>query len=149
MLKKIFSGLCLLVLMLFPLTAMGQKSMPHGKWWYSENIVKKLDLTKGEINLLDNIYTQSRRKLIELKSEVEKERFEYETLMESEDMKESEVMSQAKKLETVRAKLSTERSRFLLEVRKVLGAERFRKLKSSFKEMRNPKTKGKVKRNRN
>ena len=78
----------------------------------------------------------NRRKLIDLKSVVEKERFELENLLESETLDEAAVMNQYDRLEKARSKIAAERFRFLLEVRKVVGHERFQQIKIRFKKFR-------------
>lgn len=131
MLKQIIAGIPLiLVLALAPL-AMGQ-TMPSGKWWKDSRIVKQLNLTSGEVKKLDNLFVKSRRRLIELKNRVEKEQFEYQTLMESQDLDERAVNRQLQKLEKARSALSSERSRFLVGVRKILGRDRFQKLQQIY-----------------
>jgi len=110
---------------------MGQ-TMPSGKWWKDSRIVKQLNLTSGEIKKLDNLFVKSRRQLIKLKNRVEKEQFEYQTLMESQNLDERAVNRQLQKLEKARSKLNSERSRFLVGVRKILGRDRFQKLQQIY-----------------
>lgn len=131
MLKQLIAGIPLiLVLALAPL-ATGQ-TMPSSKWWKDPDIVKQLNLTPGEVKKLDKLFVKSRRRLIDLKNHVEKEQFEYQTLMESQTLDEKAVNRQLKKLEKARSELNSERSRFLVEVRKILGRDRFQKLKQIY-----------------
>jgi Spy/CpxP family protein refolding chaperone len=104
--------------------------MPHGKWWRSPRAVKQLDLTEEEKGKLDDKFVESRRRLIDLKSNVERERFEVDNLLDSEVLNEDAVREQFKKLEAARGALSAERFNFLLEVRQILGFERFQKVKA-------------------
>jgi len=128
MLKQLIAGIPLiLVLALAPL-ATGQ-TMPEGKWWKDPGVVKQLNLTSGEAKQLDNLFVKSRRRLIDLKNRVEKERFEYQTLMESQNLDESAVNRQLQKLEKARTEMNAETNRFVVEVRKILGHDRFQKLK--------------------
>lgn len=128
MLKQLIAGIPLiLVLALAPL-ATGQ-TMPGGKWWKDPGVVKQLNLTSGEVKKLDKLFVKSRRRLIELKNRVEKERFEYQTLMESQNLDESAVNRQLQKLEKARTEMNAETNRFVVEVRKILGPDRFQKLK--------------------
>ena len=131
MLKQLIAGIPLIfVLALAPL-ATGQ-TVPSSKWWKDPDIVKQLNLTSGEVKQFDKLFVKSRRRLIELKNHVEKEQFEYQTLMESQNLDESAVNRQLKKLEEARSNLNSERSRFLVEVRKILGRDRFQKLKQIY-----------------
>lgn len=132
MLKQLIAGIPLiLVLALAPL-ATGQ-TMPGGKWWKDPGIVKQLKLSSGEVKRLDKLFVKSRRRLIELKNRVEKERFEYQTLMESQNLDESAVNRQLQKLEKARTEMNAETNRFVVEVRKILGPDRFQKLKRIYR----------------
>jgi Spy/CpxP family protein refolding chaperone len=131
MLKHFIAGFPLVLVLILSSPAMGQ-TMPSGKWWKDPDIVKQLNLTSGEVKKLDKLFVQTRRRLIDLKNRVEKEQFEYQTLMESPKLDESAVNRQLVKLEDARSDLNAERSRFLVGVRKILGRDRFQKLKQIY-----------------
>jgi Spy/CpxP family protein refolding chaperone len=128
MLKKFLYGTLMLIFLVTPALVMGQGMMP-GKWWYNPQVSKELNLSKDEISRLEKSYRDSRRKLIDLKSSVERERFELENLLEDEAIDEAVVKNQFRKLEKEREKLASERFDFVMNVRKIMGKERFRKMK--------------------
>ena len=138
MLKKIYIGVLLFCIFMLPQSVMAQKG-PFGKWWHNPDISSQLNLTEQEKTRLDNQFVESRRKLIELKSDVQKQRFELETLLEMEELDEDALNEQFKGLEKARNKLANERFRFLKESRKILGKERFQNVKRMFKERRRAK----------
>jgi Spy/CpxP family protein refolding chaperone len=127
MLKHFIAGISLIVFLALAPLAIGQ-TMPSGKWWQDPGIVKQLDLTSKEAKQIDKLFVKSRRRMIELKNQVEKEQFEYQTLMESQNLDESAVNRQLQKLEKARSKLNSERSSFVVGIRKILGHDRFQKL---------------------
>ena len=127
MLKHFIAGISLIVFLALAPLAIGQ-TMPSGKWWQDPGIVKQLNLTSKEANQIDKLFVKSRRRMIELKNQVEKEQFEYQTLMESQNLDESAVNRQLQKLEKARSKLNSERSSFVVGIRKILGHDRFQKL---------------------
>lgn len=127
MLKHFIAGISLIVFLALAPPAIGQ-TMPSGKWWQDPGIVKQLDLTAKEAKQIDKLFVKSRRRMIELKNQVEKEQFEYQTLMESQNLDESAVNRQLQKLEKARSKLNSERSSFVVGIRKILGHDRFQKL---------------------
>lgn len=127
MLKHFIAGISLIVFLALAPPAIGQ-TMPSGKWWQDPGIVKQLDLTSKEAKQIDKLFVKSRRRMIELKNQVEKEQFEYQTLMESQNLDESAVNRQLQKLEKARSKLNSERSSFVVGIRKILGHDRFQKL---------------------
>jgi Spy/CpxP family protein refolding chaperone len=126
----------LVALLLFlPSILFGQEMM-DGKWWQNKRIAEKLEITNSEKQSLDDKYVAGRRKLITLKGEVEMERFELDTLLDREDSKRDTITAQFNKLETARSKLSAERFNMLLEVRDIIGIERFQQLKSAHRDRR-------------
>ena len=128
MLSKFFSALFLLVFVISP-AVVTAKDFPPGKWWHNPQASEKLKLSDEEIKMLDKQFVDSRRKLIKLKSVVESEQFELDFLFDSENISNKEAMKQFDKLWQAKKNLSTEHFRLLLEVRNILGLERFRQLK--------------------
>ena len=123
------------VYFLAPQQTFGQK-MPSGKWWTNPQVIKRLDLKKNEINRLEKNYVQSRRRLLELKHQVEKERFELENMLENRAMDDQAVQQQLQRLERARTELSTERMAFIVQIRKIIGVDRYRQLQSLYKQSR-------------
>lgn len=139
-LNKVLIGMFLFVFAFSTTLAFGQE-IPHGKWWYSRHSSEKLNLNDEEKSKLDNKFFESRLKLVDLKSAVEKERIQLDKLMESETLNEKAVIEKFKKLEAARANLSAERFGFVLEVRKILGFERFQQLNTTFRHFKKKKAK--------
>jgi Spy/CpxP family protein refolding chaperone len=130
----------LVVLILVVLPVVGSaKDVPGGKWWRNARVTKHLDLSDQEKQELDDKFVESRRKLIDLKANVERERFELDNLLENEELNEQVVIEQFKRLEEARSRLSLERFGFLMEVRKTLGFERFYQLKTLHAQRRHQK----------
>lgn len=132
MTKHCMAGITLIIVLILASWALAQP-MPSGKWWKDPGIAKALDLTSRDVQQLDNLFVQSRRRMIELKNQVEKEQFEYQTLIESKNLDEKAVNRQLQKLEKARSDLNEERSRFVLGVRKILGHTRFQRLQQIYR----------------
>ncbi len=122
--------------------------MPPGKWWHNPRIIEKIKISDEEKQHLDKWFVESRRKRINLKSLVEKEKFELDHLIESKGLDKEGMLRQFRKLEKARTDLSAEIFDFLLQARNVLGHERFVKLKSLHREMRWGKWPGSKHKNR-
>ena len=135
---KFISTALLLVLLVLPVIGLAQ-DIPHGKWWRGPWAVKQLGLSDEEKGKLDESFVESRRKLIALKSNVEREQFELDNLLENEALDEDAVKEQFEKLEGARSDLSAERFSFLLQVRHILGFERFHKIKALYELRRQKK----------
>ncbi len=138
MLKAVFTCMLFLILAISPAISLAQ-DMPTGKWWRYPRMAEKLNLSGKEIRGLNEQFLETRRKLIGLKSRVERERFELENLLENETLNEAAVMDQFKRVEKERVNLATERFLFLIQVRKILGFERFQKLKTVYEISRRQK----------
>lgn len=114
-----------------PVDCLGAR-MPLGKWWHTPRVAEQLNLNGKEKEQLDELFIQTRRKMIDLRSAVARERLELSILMDKETMDEDAVKGQFEKLGQARASLAAERFHFILAVRKILGAARFQSLKTLF-----------------
>jgi Spy/CpxP family protein refolding chaperone len=114
---------------------MKKGQVPLGKWWRHPSTVKNLNLTQKEMDSLDAAFDARARKFIELKHAIELAQFDMDQMMLDEPLDESALMAQFNKLETVRSNLSKERFQYYVQVRKLLGPERFQKIKTFRKRM--------------
>ena len=126
--NKVLIRTVFLILVILPTVAVAQE-VPFWKWWQNPQISKEIGLSDAEKTKLDEEFLNSLRKLIDLRRDVEREQFELGDLVEREALNEASVMEQFTRLEKARTNLSTERFNFLLQVRKILGPERFQRLK--------------------
>ena len=127
MLKRVCGMLTVLGLLLV-YAPVGAQNAPSGRWWNSSRITKELNLTSGEKQRLEDAYRDSRRQLIKKKSRVEAEQFELENLMGQRKINEKAIRAQNRKLEKARSDLADEKFAFVIEVRKIIGHERFQRL---------------------
>ncbi|UCD31518.1 MAG: periplasmic heavy metal sensor [Desulfobacterales bacterium] len=129
MLRNTLWAALVVLLMVAPTLVYGQH-MASGKWWRIPDVAKSLNLSDKEVQQLEEAFRHSRRRLIQLKGQVESEQFELENLMDSKSLDDDAVHKQYERLEKARSDLGTERFRFLLKVRKIVGYERFQGLVS-------------------
>jgi len=135
--KKMWSVLA--VFLLFCPSVIIAQDMMDGKWWQSKRIAEELKITADEKRQLNETYTASRRELITLKSNVERERFELDNLLDRGESKKETLLDQYNRLEAARSKLSVERFNLLLDVRDIVGIERYQQLKDMFRMMKRDK----------
>lgn len=117
----------MIITMLVTATAYAQDP-PSGRWWRSPQVANQLQLTDGEKERLEKAFSTSRLKMIDLKSKVEAEQFKLQTLVEKKNFDEAGIKAQHRKLERARTALADERFAFFVEVRKIIGHDRFQKL---------------------
>lgn len=108
-----------------------------GRWWWSHpGLAATLKLTDDEKRILDEKHVEAVRALLQMKGTLESKRFDLGLLLEQEPMDEARVKAQYREVEELRDTLIRERFRFTLETRRLLGAERFRQLKTIRDEFR-------------
>ena len=135
MLSRALFGFMVVALVGVSLEAQGQ-NLPAGRWWLKPAVVRDLSLTEQEINRLDSAFNVRYRELIKLKGSVELARFDLEATLDLDSIDEAGILNKAHRLEKERSELALERFRFILEVRQILGADRFRRLKNAFQMLR-------------
>ena len=128
MLRKKAWFVLVMLAVLLPSTLLAQEMM-HGKWWNNSAVADEVKLTDTERERLDAKYTEGRRGMIDLKSEVEKERLELDIILDKQDANKDQITERYNSLEKAREKLSKERFGMFLEMREIIGAERFQTLK--------------------
>ena len=100
-------------------------------WWRNESAAKTIGLTAAQIKRMDEIFQQSRLKLIDQKAALDKEEAILEPLVEAESIDESRAATQLDKVAQARAELEKTRGRMLLGIRKQLDTEQWHKLKET------------------
>jgi len=110
--------------------------LPHGKWWKMAGVANELNISSDEQAKLDDLYYKHRNQMIDLKRDLKKAQLVLEWFIEKEKFDESTSMDQFQKVLNARNEISTERYNFLIEVRKLLGLERFQQLKAKFQKLR-------------
>lgn len=114
----------------------GGMNFPHGKFWQLPEVSEKLKITEEEKSKLKSLFFQHKEKMIDLKTVTQKERLNLEKLMTNKELDESAVMTQFKKVQDAHTQLGVEHFTFILETRKILGADRFEQLRGILKENR-------------
>jgi len=121
----------------------GGMGIPPGKWWKMPRVAEELSLTKEEKAKMDTLYLEHRQGMVDLRSEVAKERLKIEHLLDSSGFNANACLDLFKKLLGATNKLATDRFRYLVRVRELLGLERFQKLKEGIKRYRKKGIRGK------
>jgi len=103
--------------------------IPPGRWWHIPYFADQLNVSEKQKEELDRLFDFSRNRLAELKRQMEEERADLLRAIDQENLNESSAVIKMKKLENTRALLAATRFSYALEVRKMLGYERFQRLK--------------------
>jgi Spy/CpxP family protein refolding chaperone len=122
--------LAMLLFLFFVPTALQAQERIHGKWWWDNAMAAQLKLTDTERKNLDEKYTESRLRLVDLKSDVEKERIKLDMLLGRQDATKEQITAGYEGLEKARANLAKERFSLLIDMRDIIGVERFQELQA-------------------
>ena len=109
---------------------------PRGKWWDNPEIAQKLTLSADQQKKMDDIFLQSRLKLIDEHASVEKEEAILEPLLSAEQPDESRILAQIDKVAQSRAELEKANARMLLGLRGVLTTAQWKTLQTLGQERR-------------
>jgi uncharacterized membrane protein len=104
------------------------------KWWNSPHMVEVLKLAPAEKESLDKLFLEFRSKRIDYKSRVKKAYLEIEAAFEKEPLDEARVQKAFGDVEQAKVDSRKALHAFMLEVRRLLGYQRYLRLKALYKE---------------
>ena len=106
----------------------GPRQGPGGKWWDDQAIVKHLGITADQQKKMDDIWQQSRPRLIDLSATLEKENVAMEGLMKGPQLDDSRILPVIDRIAQARAELEKADARLMLAIRHVLTPEQWQKM---------------------
>jgi periplasmic protein CpxP/Spy len=108
---------------------MGREGM--GRWWDNPQVAKDLNLAPDQKQKMDDVFQQSRMKLIDLHASLQKEEATLDPLINADSPDETRILAQIDRVAQARAELEKANARMLLSVRQVLTADQWTKLKAT------------------
>jgi len=132
MFNKSLAILAAIVLLLFPAICRA-KEIPPGRWWHLPYFADQLSITDKEKDELDKLFDYNRNRLAELKTQLEGEKAELLKTIDQEHLNETSAITKMTKLESTRTLLAATRFSYSLEVRKLLGYERYQRMKTLYR----------------
>ena len=132
MLNKSLAILAAIVLLLFPAICRA-KEVPPGRWWHLPYFADQLSITDKEKDELDKLFDYNRNRLAELKTQMEEEKAELLKVIDQEQLNETSAITKMTNLESTRTLLAATRFSYSLEVRKLLGYERYQRMKTLYR----------------
>jgi Spy/CpxP family protein refolding chaperone len=101
-----------------------------GRWWNNPEIAQKLGLTADQQKKMDEVFQESRLRLIDLNASLQKEEAVLEPLIGSDQPDESKILPQIDRVAQARAELEKANARMLLGVRRILTQDQWKKLQA-------------------
>jgi len=102
--------------------------LPPGTWWRSPDWIAKLGLTADQQKRIDDIFLESRVKLIFMHASLEEEQLRLEPLLNANPVDQAKALAQISKIADTRADLEKADAKMLLSIRAVLNADQWTKL---------------------
>jgi Spy/CpxP family protein refolding chaperone len=102
---------------------------PPGRWWDRPELAQRVQLSADQQRKMDDVFQQSRLKMIDLRASLEKEELITEPLVAAEQPDEAKILAQIDKVAQARAELEKANVRMLLGIRRVLTPDQWNKLK--------------------
>ena len=109
-----------------------KQSFPDGAWWRNQSYASLLSLTPDQQKKMDDVFQQSRIRLIDLTATLDKEEAILEPLMQAERLDEARTVAQIDKVADARAELEEANARMLLGIRQVLTPEQWKMLDEGY-----------------
>jgi len=125
---RIIIILTALVATLFISETASAQDPPPSRWWRIPKLAEQVNLTDLQKQQLDNLFESNRKNLRTLRDQVEDERLVLEDRMSSDNLNEPSVLAQLAKVSKSRTALEEATTKYFLEMRKILGAEKFRQV---------------------
>jgi len=107
-----------------------EPGMGLGAWWKNSEIVSKLQLSDEQVRKISQTYLDHKLKLIDLQADLEKQELRLQPLMDIDQPDESKVGVQIDSITAARGKLEKENAMMMLDIRRWLSVEQWKKLKS-------------------
>lgn len=108
----------------------GEEFGPGGAWWKNSEVVRKVSLSDEQVRKISQTYLDHKLKLIDLQADLEKQELRLQPLMDVDQPDETKVGSQIDLISAARGKLEKENALMMLDIRRWLSVEQWKKLKS-------------------
>ncbi len=104
--------------------------MPPGRWWKDAEVAKTIGLNDGQVQKIEQIFQDSRMKLVDIHANLQKEEIKLEPLLEADSPDESAVLGAIDRITTARASLEKANAQMAFAIRRVLTPEQWKTLRS-------------------
>lgn len=101
-----------------------------GKWWKDAETVRQISLSDGQAQQIEQIFTDHRMKLIDWMADLQKQELKLETALSADSPDEGQVSFQVDQVVAARGKLEKENALMMLNIRRVLSPDQWKKLQS-------------------
>jgi hypothetical protein len=106
-----------------------------GKWWQRPTVKETLQLTPDQTSTINTIWIEYRKRIIDIKGELEKAYLDLENLMDQPELNKEAAYTLAERIAGLQANQAEERIKMAIDIRKKLSVEQFQRLKALRREL--------------
>jgi Spy/CpxP family protein refolding chaperone len=104
--------------------------LPPGRWWKNAEVVKAVGLSDGQVQKIEQVFHDSRLKLVDVHANLEKEELKLEPLLEAETPDEGAVLAAIDRITAAHASVEKANAQMAFAIRRVLSPEQWKKLRA-------------------
>ena len=101
-----------------------------GKWWQRPAVKEKLELTLDQASKINTIWTEYKKRIIDLKGDLEKAYLDLENLMDQPELNKENAYTLAERIAGLQASQAEVRIKMAIDIRGELSVEQFERLKT-------------------
>ena len=105
-----------------------------GKWWYRPGVKDALKLTPDQIDKINTIWMEHKKRIIDIKGDIGKTYIDLENIMSHPMTNKQEAYKLAERLAQLHSQQTENRIKMAIDIRQELSIEQFEKLKGLRKE---------------
>jgi len=103
--------------------------MGGGKWWYRPGVKDTLQLTNNQIDTINTIWMEHKKRIIDIKGDIGKTYLDLENMMSQPMTDKQEAYKLAERLSQLHSQQTENRIKMAIDIRHELSVEQFEKLK--------------------
>ena len=101
-----------------------------GKWWQRPAVKEKLELTPDQTSKINTIWMEYKKRIIDLKGNLEKTYLDLENLMDQPEVNKEGAYTLAERIAELQASQAEVRIKMAIDIRGELSVEQFERLKA-------------------
>jgi len=104
--------------------------LPPGRWWKHSEVAKEIGLSDAQVQKIEQVFQDSRLKLVDVHANLQKEEFKLEPLLEADNPDEGAVLAAIDRITAAHASLEKANAQMAFAIRRVLTPEQWKKLRA-------------------
>jgi len=108
----------------------GGRLGPWGRWWKNAEIAKTIGLSDPQLQKIEQIFLDSRMKLVDIHATLQKEEIKLEPMIEADNPDEGAVLASIDRIAAARANLEKANAQMAFAIRRVLTPEQWKQLRA-------------------